>query len=145
MGIGVISKNRLWVVGGLVGGLLLVGGCSSSVEPAAPKVAVTTPAATTPAATTAKATTTTKAPTTTTTVAPTTTTVAPIAPPPATAEQIIAPEPVVAPPKPAAREAPSVSFSSCAAARAAGVAPLYSGDPGYSTKLDRDRDGVACE
>ncbi len=23
--------------------------------------------------------------------------------------------------------------------------PLYAGQPGYSTKLDRDRDGVACE
>ncbi len=36
-------------------------------------------------------------------------------------------------------------FSSCASAEAAGVAPLYAGQPGYSTKLDRDRDGVACE
>ncbi|WP_249436157.1 excalibur calcium-binding domain-containing protein [Paenibacillus sp. Marseille-Q4541] len=22
---------------------------------------------------------------------------------------------------------------------------MYEGDPGYSTKLDRDKDGVACE
>ncbi len=36
-------------------------------------------------------------------------------------------------------------FASCAEARAAGKAPLYRGDPGYSTKLDRDGDGVACE
>lgn len=37
------------------------------------------------------------------------------------------------------------SYASCAAARAAGAAPLRRGEPGYSTRLDRDRDGVACE
>jgi hypothetical protein len=37
------------------------------------------------------------------------------------------------------------SFPNCAAARAAGAAPLYRGGPGYSSKLDRDDDGVACE
>lgn len=36
-------------------------------------------------------------------------------------------------------------FASCAEARAAGAAPLHTGDPGYSTSLDRDRDGTACE
>lgn len=36
-------------------------------------------------------------------------------------------------------------FRSCAAARAAGAAPVYRGDPGYSSAIDRDRDGVACE
>ena len=36
-------------------------------------------------------------------------------------------------------------FRNCAAAKAAGAAPLYVGDPGYSTKLDGDRDGIACE
>lgn len=36
-------------------------------------------------------------------------------------------------------------FASCAAARAAGAAPVYRGDPGYSLKLDRDNDGVGCE
>ncbi|PWG59321.1 calcium-binding protein [Bifidobacterium catulorum] len=39
----------------------------------------------------------------------------------------------------------SVSYRNCAAVRAAGKAPLHRGDPGYSTKLDRDGDGVACE
>ncbi|MGP5044090.1 excalibur calcium-binding domain-containing protein [Glutamicibacter ardleyensis] len=29
--------------------------------------------------------------------------------------------------------------------KAAGAAPIYRGDPGYSGKLDRDGDGVACE
>ena len=36
-------------------------------------------------------------------------------------------------------------FANCDAARAAGAAPLYVGEPGYSPKLDRDKDGVACE
>ncbi|MGH3939958.1 MAG: excalibur calcium-binding domain-containing protein [Pseudonocardiaceae bacterium] len=36
-------------------------------------------------------------------------------------------------------------YKNCAAARAAGVTPLYAGDPGYSSKLDRDGDGIACE
>jgi len=39
----------------------------------------------------------------------------------------------------------NVVYESCKAAREAGVTPLHIGDPGYSTKLDRDRDGVACE
>jgi len=37
------------------------------------------------------------------------------------------------------------AFSSCAEARAAGVAPMRRGDPGYSLRLDRDGDGIACE
>nr|WP_281380979.1 excalibur calcium-binding domain-containing protein [Nocardioides panaciterrulae] len=36
-------------------------------------------------------------------------------------------------------------YASCDAARAAGAAPLHRGDPGYSTRLDGDGDGVACE
>lgn len=36
-------------------------------------------------------------------------------------------------------------FTSCAQARAAGAAPVRSGDPGYSRRLDRDGDGVGCE
>lgn len=58
------------------------------------------------------------------------------------------PEPVPvadepAPPAPA--PAPARPFTSCAQAREAGAAPLYRGDPGYSPRLDRDKDGVACE
>lgn len=49
-------------------------------------------------------------------------------------------------PAPAPEPAPArVHFSSCKQAREAGAAPLYRGDPGYSSKLDRDNDGVACE
>lgn len=38
-----------------------------------------------------------------------------------------------------------VVYPNCAAVRAAGKAPLHEGDPGYSKKLDRDGDGIACE
>jgi Excalibur calcium-binding domain len=40
---------------------------------------------------------------------------------------------------------PSVYYQNCAAARAAGVAPINAGQPGYRAGLDRDNDGVACE
>lgn len=36
-------------------------------------------------------------------------------------------------------------FSSCKAARAAGYTHMRRGQPGYSTNLDRDGDGVACD
>jgi hypothetical protein len=36
-------------------------------------------------------------------------------------------------------------YENCDEARAAGVAPLYEGQPGYAPHLDRDGDGVACE
>ncbi|WP_235531656.1 excalibur calcium-binding domain-containing protein [Sphingomonas sp. Leaf67] len=39
----------------------------------------------------------------------------------------------------------STNFRNCAAARAAGAAPVRAGDPGYSRRLDRDGDGVGCE
>ena len=37
------------------------------------------------------------------------------------------------------------SYRNCSEARAAGAAPLHRGDPGYSPRLDRDGDGLACE
>jgi len=37
------------------------------------------------------------------------------------------------------------AFYSCAAARAAGAAPMYRGQPGYNPNLDGDHDGIACE
>jgi micrococcal nuclease len=58
------------------------------------------------------------------------------------------PEPTRAPaPEPASAPEASASayYANCDAARAAGAAPLHAGEPGYSTKLDRDKDGVACE
>lgn len=36
-------------------------------------------------------------------------------------------------------------YKNCDAVRAAHAAPLHRRDPGYSRKLDRDGDGVACE
>lgn len=51
------------------------------------------------------------------------------------------PEPT-AQPEPAPQQA---YYSSCREAKAAGAAPLYRGDPGYRSGLDRDGDGVACE
>jgi hypothetical protein len=36
-------------------------------------------------------------------------------------------------------------FANCTEARAAGAAPVHRGDPGYSSKLDRDGDGVGCQ
>lgn len=36
-------------------------------------------------------------------------------------------------------------YRNCGEARAAGAAPLHRGDPGYSPRLDRDGDGLACE
>jgi hypothetical protein len=43
--------------------------------------------------------------------------------------------------------AQDVYYPNCDAARAAGAAPIYQGQAGYRTKLDRDRDrdGAACE
>lgn len=41
--------------------------------------------------------------------------------------------------------ASSGTFRNCAAARAAGAAPLYRGQPGYGAHMDGDGDGVACE
>lgn len=37
------------------------------------------------------------------------------------------------------------AFRNCAAARAAGAAPVYRGQPGFGDHLDRDGDGVGCE
>lgn len=36
-------------------------------------------------------------------------------------------------------------YPNCDSARAAGVAPLHRGEPGYRPPLDRDDDGIACE
>ena len=39
----------------------------------------------------------------------------------------------------------NIHFSSCKEAWANGYSDIHEGDPGYSAKLDRDHDGVACE
>ena len=38
-----------------------------------------------------------------------------------------------------------VHYSGCNEVRAAGKAPLHSGDPGYRVEMDGDGDGLACE
>jgi metal-sulfur cluster biosynthetic enzyme len=61
--------------------------------------------------------------------------------------QIELAQPAPAPAEPAPAPAPPATayYENCDAVRAAGAAPLYDGQPGYSRKLDRDGDGVACE
>jgi Excalibur calcium-binding domain len=46
---------------------------------------------------------------------------------------------------PAPTPAAPAYYSNCAAAEAAGVAPISRGQPGYRPELDRDGDGVACD
>ena len=60
---------------------------------------------------------------------------------------VVVPEPAPAPPPaPAPQPEPApVFYKNCDAVRAAGAAPIYEGQPGYSRKLDRDGDGVGCE
>ncbi len=51
-------------------------------------------------------------------------------------------------PEPTPTHTPSpadVYYPNCTAVRSAGAAPLYRGEPGYASHLDRDGDGVACE
>jgi hypothetical protein len=43
------------------------------------------------------------------------------------------------------RSSSAGAFGSCAEARAAGYSRMRPGDTGYSRKLDRDGDGIACE
>jgi hypothetical protein len=70
-----------------------------------------------------------------------------------TARRLPAPVEPVRPaetPNPAPTEAPGSEdeyFANCDAVRAAGRAPLRRGDPAYAAnpRLDRDKDGVACE
>lgn len=81
-------------------------------------------------------------PSTTPTPSPEPTTMEPSPEP--SADEVVeepAPEPP-AQPDPAPQQA---YYSSCKEAKAAGAAPLYRGDPGYRSGLDRDGDGVACE
>lgn len=56
--------------------------------------------------------------------------------------------PAATAPQPFLEPAPSsgsVYYPNCAAARAAGAAPIHAGQPGYRSGLDGDNDGIACE
>ena len=73
---------------------------------------------------------------------------APAAPAPAVvvpAPAPAAPAPVVPVPVPVAPAPAAAYYTNCAAAKAAGAAPLYAGSAGYRPALDRDSDGIACE
>ena len=87
---------------------------------------------------------TTTSPTPTPTPEPEPTSEAP-APEPAQPErQEQAPAPAVVHQEQRAPE-PQTYYANCAAARAAGAAPIYQGQPGYRSGLDRDGDGIACD
>nr|WP_296774995.1 excalibur calcium-binding domain-containing protein [Rhodococcus sp. (in: high G+C Gram-positive bacteria)] len=131
---------------------------SHFAAPAIAEVSTTTPrpTTTTPVPSTSAPALTTVAPETVTVYAPAPSTTTPYVPAPAPAPVYVAepepvyvaePEPVYAPAPLAAvpDTAPSVSYANCTAVKDAGAAPIYRGEPGYSSKLDRDGDGVACE
>lgn len=44
-----------------------------------------------------------------------------------------------------ASKSKNVYYKNCTAAKKAGAAPIYKGQPGYRLALDRDKDGIACE
>ena len=82
-----------------------------------------------------------------------TTTAPPASVAPATAAPTTAPPATAAPTTRVAVTSPPatspavtpVFYANCAAVRAAGKAPIRRGEPGYSSSLDRDGDGIACE
>ena len=43
------------------------------------------------------------------------------------------------------KKSASTYYANCTEAKAAGAAPMYEGDPGYRSGLDRDHDGIACD
>lgn len=153
---------RRWPVVGSVSVAMFIVGAALTPAPAPSSAQASSPvAATSTVTTTARA----AAPTTTVTQ---THTSSPASTPPVTPvavesesvpRQPVAPEPTYAPapvrtyappqtyaPAPVAEPVPQATYyPNCSAARAAGVAPLYRGQPGYASKLDRDIDGVACE
>ena len=169
------TKRRKWpwIAGGVVVALIGIGALTDDEkkdETPAPVVATTT-ASSHPATTTTRAA---AAPSTTTTVQITTTehvavvpfvsqdedrthVVVPTTPvyvPPPTSEYIPPPPPPksVAPAyvPPPVVEAPveepaSSYYTNCSAVRDAGAAPIYKGQPGYRSGLDRDGDGIACD
>ncbi|MGE5696287.1 MAG: excalibur calcium-binding domain-containing protein [Candidatus Sericytochromatia bacterium] len=53
--------------------------------------------------------------------------------------------PTTTTPTPAPANSSGTYYPNCAAARAAGAAPIQQGQPGYRAALDRDGDGIACE
>ncbi|UWX97700.1 DUF1524 domain-containing protein [Arthrobacter zhaoxinii] len=66
-------------------------------------------------------------------------------PAPAVEPAPAAPAPAAPAPAAPAPAAPAgASYANCSAVKAAGVAPIRPGDPGWDPKFDRDGDGVGC-
>lgn len=149
-------RTPLMVGGGVVALLMVIGAVTGgSSEPdadATPAVAAAAPTTTRPAPPTAP--TTTPAPTTSPAAVPdravdvdrqparvpTTTRETRAADPEPEPQRAVAPEPEPEPePEPT-----EVYYANCDAVRAAGAAPIRSGDPGYRRGLDRDSDGQGC-
>lgn len=142
-------KRAMWIVVGVIVFLVILGVIIGPKKDPKSKPHATT---TQVVATTARPTTTRPRPTTTvapkatttvprpvTTVAPTTTRrVTPTVPP-------TVPRTVPVQTAPPATAAPSVFYANCTEVWARLGHPLYRGQPGYSSDLDRDGDGVACE
>lgn len=141
-----LPRAAKWLIGGIVGLVALAGvgslGDKTDHKPASTNTTVESTS--TSASTTSSTASTSTAPTTSTT-APSP---APTAEPPVDSSTIAPTAPVAEPAEvPPVSDAPTggVYFATCAAARAAGAAPLHVGGPGYRPALDRDKDGVACE
>lgn len=137
------NKRFVIIVGGIVGGVLLLamlanigsgGNDSKSTASTVTRTVTVTASPTTSTVTVTQA-------------APPAPFFEPPAPVPEPPVEAPPPQPEPLPPVvPLVPQVPSSAYyGSCAAARAAGAAPLYRGDPGYRTGLDRDGDGVACE
>lgn len=130
----------------ILSGLGALGGCAQ--PPAVGRVGDTTAETTTPTESSPVGETTETSPAAT----PGQTAVQPVVPPVKTRARVPVPEagttrPVAPPPAPK-QEKPApkaVYYKNCTAARAAGAAPLFIGQPGYRPPLDRDKDGIACE
>ena len=140
------TKPAVGAMAGLVGFSLGMGSSGEASEPVTPPPVTST--ATVTATPEAVVTTATVTETITETVVSTTT----VTEPAETVMVTVVPEPTTAPPTEAAvvpetKPEPKADayYKNCDAARAAGVAPLLRGEPGYRSALDRDNDGVACE
>lgn len=66
----------------------------------------------------------------------------PVAPPPPPSPTR---EPTVEPTVEPTPQPEEVSYANCTEVREAGAAPIRQGEPGYSSDLDRDGDGIACD
>ena len=143
-----LKKRILIIVGSIVGGLVLLGllgNICDGGDGAKPTASTVTRTVTVTA----------QPPTVTETAPPTMATVtvtaaAPLAPffesPAPVSESPVEALPPLPPLAPLVPQIPSSAYyRNCAAARAAGAAPLHVGEPGYRSGLDGDSDGVACE